>query len=181
VVGCGLLLGQPGKAQEASVPAPLQAQLLATVAPYDRNMSARARGTLKVLVLVKAGDGDSARTAKQLTEALARLPQIGGLPHLEITLAFESAAKLTAACREQHPSIVFLTPGLDAQLEDVVSALSALDVLTVASSAAFVGKGIVLGFDVVSGKPKLVVNLAQAKKQNVAFNASVLKMMKVVQ
>ena len=163
------------------MPAPLQAQLLATVAPYDRNMSARAGGKIKVLVLVKAGDGDSARTAKQLVEALARLPQIGGLPHVETTLAFDSPAKLTAACREQRPSIVFLTPGLDANLKDVVAALSALDVLTVASSAAFVGKGIVLGFDVISGKPKLVVNLVQAKKQNVAFNASVLKMMKVVE
>jgi hypothetical protein len=53
-------------------------------------------------------------------------------------------------------------------------------VLTVASSAQDVENGIVLGFDVISGKPKLVVSLTQARKQNVAFNAAVLKMMKVL-
>jgi hypothetical protein len=39
--------------------------------------------------------------------------------------------------------------------------------------------GIVLGFDVVSGRPKLLVNLTQAKRQNVSLRAEALKLMKV--
>jgi hypothetical protein len=183
---CGMLLASAFarplcmvSAQEASVPAPMQAQLLATVAPYDRNMTARAGAVIKVLVLTKPGDGDSARAAKQLLEALGRLPQIGGLPHTESTLAFVTAAKLASACREQHVSIVFVTPGLAAHVTELAGALVGADVLTVGSNADYVANGIVLGFDVVSGKPKLLVNLTQARKQHVAFNASVLKMMKV--
>ena len=45
--------------------------------------------------------------------------------------------------------------------------------------APHVPKGAVLGFDLVSGKPKLLVHLTQAKKQNAAFKAEALKLMKV--
>jgi hypothetical protein len=52
-------------------------------------------------------------------EALVQIPQIGGLPHTEITLVFESASKLASVCREQHPSIVFVTPGLAAHAAEL--------------------------------------------------------------
>jgi len=42
-----------------------------------------------------------------------------------------------------------------------------------------VPRGIVLGFDLVGGKPKMLVNLGQARKQHVAFMAEVLKLAKV--
>jgi hypothetical protein len=45
--------------------------------------------------------------------------------------------------------------------------------------ADYVPAGIVLGFDLVSGRPKLVVNLSQARRQHVDFRAEVLKLMKV--
>ena len=43
----------------------------------------------------------------------------------------------------------------------------------------YVPGGIVLGFDVVSGRPKLLVHLTQAKRQNVALRAEALKLMRV--
>ena len=45
--------------------------------------------------------------------------------------------------------------------------------------AAFAG--MVLGFDLVSGRPKLLIHVAQARKQNVSFPGSVLSLMKVHQ
>jgi hypothetical protein len=38
----------------------------------------------------------------------------------------------------------------------------------------------VLGFELVSGRPKLVIDLAQAKRQNVLFRAEALKLMRIV-
>jgi hypothetical protein len=52
-------------------------------------------------------------------------------------------------------------------------------VLSVAAVADYVREGIVLGFDVISGHPKLLFNLPQAKLQKVALKASVLKLMTV--
>jgi hypothetical protein len=58
-------------------------------------------------------------------------------------------------------------------------ALSGVDVLSVSPVPEYVEQGIVLGFDVVSGKPRLLVNLGQARLQHVALRAEVLKLMKV--
>ena len=47
--------------------------------------------------------------------------------------------------------------------------------------AGDVPKGIVLSFDLVSGKPKIVVHLGQAKRQDVQFKAELLKLARVIE
>jgi hypothetical protein len=44
-----------------------------------------------------------------------------------------------------------------------------------------VEKGFVLGFDLVSGKPRMLLQLTQARKQNTDFKADVVRIMKVYQ
>jgi hypothetical protein len=53
--------------------------------------------------------------------------------------------------------------------------------LTVAPDQELVRHGVVLGFELVSGKPKLFLNLPQANRQNVALSAEVMKLMTVYQ
>jgi hypothetical protein len=56
---------------------------------------------------------------------------------------------------------------------------SGVDVLTVSAVPDYVPKGIVLGFDLVGGHPKMLVNLGQATRQHVAFTTDVLRLMRV--
>ena len=58
-------------------------------------------------------------------------------------------------------------------------ALEGHEILTVGSVPRYVPRGIVLGFDVVAGSPKLLFNLTQAKRQNISMTAELLKMMRV--
>jgi hypothetical protein len=74
---------------------------------------------------------------------------------------------------------VFLGPGLESEMARVRAALTGLDVISVAASREYVPLGAVLGFELASGKPRILVNLPQARKQNVDFRADVLKMMRV--
>src|SRR4051794_20801665 len=57
-------------AQEVAVPITVQAALLAKVAGYDKNLQQRANDKVKVLLVRKAGDGDSGRAALQMRSAL---------------------------------------------------------------------------------------------------------------
>lgn len=178
-----LALGLPCAlaAGDADVPAAVQAELLAKVAAYDRNLAARAGEQVRTLVVAKVGDAASARLAAQLKDALAGKSAIAGLPHAEETVAFESAAALASAVRQRRAAIVYLSSGFaDAELEAIAAALDGVDVLT-AGSASYVRKGVVLGFDLVSGKPKLVVDLPRANRQRVALSANVLRLMTVYQ
>jgi hypothetical protein len=129
--------------------------------------------------VTKSGDDESTRIAAQMQRSLRDRAEIGGLSHDETTLVYSDAATLAGVIRSRKIAIVYFTPGLRGEIPAIASALSGINVLSVAAQADYVPKGAVLGFDLVSGKPKLAVNLPQAKRQDVAFRAEVLKLMRV--
>jgi len=176
-----LALGRRARAEEVAVPVPRQAELLVRVAAYDRNLPARAGGTVRILILTNPDDADSRAVAAQMDAALRKFDKIAGLPYEITTEAYPGGAQVAAACKQSHLSIVYVTQGLDAKIADLVGALSGVDVLSVAAVARYVAQAVVLGFDLVSAKPTLVINLPQAKKQNVSIDAGVLNLMKVIQ
>jgi hypothetical protein len=165
---------------DATVPIALQGELLVKVAAYDRSMPARAGNKAHVLVVVKPGVIPSENAAKQMLNTLSSFSTIAGLPHDEEIVTFASAAQLAAVCKQKHAAIVYVTPGFDeGEVAAMGTAFVNVDVLSAGAVAGYVPNGVVLGFDLVSSKPKLLVSLGQAKKQNVAFKAEVLKLMKV--
>ncbi|HEY3494031.1 MAG TPA: YfiR/HmsC family protein [Polyangiaceae bacterium] len=179
-VGVGVWM-RDGAAQSVAVPMRLQAELLAKVAPYDRGFAGRARGRVLVLIVTKKGDAESERVAEQIRAELSVLPTIGGLPHSEEIVAYTSPQGIAELCRSRLPAIVYVSVGLLEPMEAIASALSGLSVLSVAASAAYVPRRAVLGFDVESGKPKLVVHLGQAKLQQIAFKPELLTLARVIQ
>jgi len=167
------------RAQTAGVPAELQAQLLSKLSVYDRNFAARAGDVALVLILVKSGSAKSTRSGATIKAALAQLDRFGGLRHEEQVVPFESAAALASLCRSKRAAVVYVTPGLDNEIDAIKSSLAGVDVLSVAAVPEYVPRGIVVGFEVVSGKPKLSIHIGQARQQRVDFKADVLKLMKV--
>jgi len=158
----------------------MQAKLLATVADYDKGFAERAKGKVKIALLTSKSP-ESARAATQMQGVLKGLPTIGGLPHEESVVRFESGAALANLCRTDGISIVFLMPGFGSEIGDIKKSLDGVSTLSVASVGSYVEQGIVLGFDVISGKPKLLVNLPQSRAQKIAFKAELLKMVKVIE
>ena len=76
---------------------------------------------------------------------------------------------------------MYFTPGLDAEIGPSAAALVGQRVMTIGAVDSFVSSGIVLGFELVSGHPKMVFNLRQAKKQDVVLRAAVMKLMRIVE
>lgn len=166
-------------AEEPAVPIGLQTELASKIVAYDRNYTARAGGRAKVVIVSKAGDPESTKVANLVRSALGGMSELGGLPHEEVVHTFASAKALADEVSKQKAAVVYLSTGLSSEVSGIADALNGKDVVTVASVAGDVPKGAVLGFDLVSGKPKLLVHLSQAKKQNAAFKAEALKLMKV--
>ena len=174
-----LLSSAPGSAQSDRVPVQLQAELFAKLANYDRNYSKRAGAKARVLIVSVSRDPESSLFASAMSSALGRIDRIAGLPHTETVVVYGGAAALAKACSAGNVAAVFLGPGLDDEMARVRAALTGLDVISVAASREYVPMGAVLGFELASGKPRILVNLPQARKQNVDFRADVLKMMRV--
>jgi hypothetical protein len=179
VLFAALLVLMAERAEGAGLPINLQAGLLAKVAGYDRNFRQRAGDRALVLLVVKRGDSDSAAVASQMKAALARLPAIGGLPHDEITYEYSRPQALAETVEKRGIAIVVLGPGFQGDIDGIRAAVSDLNLMTVATEPDYVPHGIVLGFDVVSGRPKILVHLTQARQQQVQLRADVLKLMQV--
>jgi hypothetical protein len=173
------LLSRSAKADGIAVPIRLQAELLSKVASYDRNFEARTGDRGRTLLLMKQGDPESSRAAAEMRSALSSIPTIGALPHEEELATFTTAPNLAEMCRSRKVSILYLAPGFSEQIETLREAIADLSLLSVGSLAEYVPNGIVLGFDLVSGRSKLLINLTQARRQHIEFRAEILKLTKV--
>jgi hypothetical protein len=174
-----LLLATSGSARSTSVPASVQAALISKVAGFDRNYPARAGKRALVLIVQAKDNPESTREAAAIKAALSKQSTIGNLPHQEQTVTYSSASALAEMVRSRRAAIVYFSSGLSGHVPAIRSEFSSLNVLTFGSVPEDIPAGIVLGVDLVSGRPKLLVNLTQAKKQKVSLPASVLNLMKV--
>jgi hypothetical protein len=175
-----LALNRGAVAEEPRVPPRLQAELLAKVAAYDGKFAARARGRALVLVVVAPGVADSERFGVQIRAELGKQPLMGGVEHMEEIIRFASPAQLLRVCRERRPAILYIGPGLSEAAPAIAEALAGVDLLSVSALPNDVARGVVMGFEVVSGKPKLLVHLPQARRQNVAFKPELLRLARVI-
>ncbi len=175
------LWGNGAEAQPIDVPLRLQAELLSKVAAYDRSFAARAGERALVLIVVSPGSAESERTGAQISAELAVLSDLGGLPHAEETVSYTSARALAELVKARAPAVLIFSAALGDQIEAIARALDGSSVLSVGVSASYVPRGAVLGFDVESGKPKLVVHLEQARRQQVAFRPELLRLARVIQ
>lgn len=168
-------------AEDLEVPARVQVDLVGKLASYDRSFAERAGARAVLAIVVKPGDVGSARATAQLEGALKELPLIGGLPHTEIVVPWKGTANLAEVCARQNVAVVYLAPGLPAEIDSLSKGLEGTKVLTVGSVVTYVGRGAVLGFELVSGRTKLVIHLTQARRQGVLFRAEALKLMRIVE
>jgi hypothetical protein len=138
-------------------------------------MPARAGSLLRIAILTKKGNAESASTAAHLQAAFETLGSIAGLPHQEQTVSFVDATALAALVKTESLAIVYLTQGFDGDVDAIRGALDGVSVMTCATVPDYVARGgAVIGFDLVSGKSKILVNLPQAKKQSVNLDSNVL-------
>jgi hypothetical protein len=176
-----VLRSNPSWSEKLEVPAQVQAQLIGKLAPYDRNFVERAGQKVVVAIVTRSANIDSARAGSQMQGALRELGPVAGLPHEEVVVTWSGGKNLRDLCIERKVAIVYFTPGLGEDIAATVEALAGMNILTIAGAVGYVGMGVMLGFELVSGQTKLVLNLPQAKRQGVSFRADVLRLMRIIQ
>jgi hypothetical protein len=174
--------GQRGQAEEeVAVPVPLQMELLLKVASYDKNLPARAPDVVRLMLLVKPGSTNGSHVAQLAARQLGGKALVGRSLELSIQ-SFSDAVSLAQKVKEQRTAIVYLAPGFDvSELGAIAKALNGLSVLSVGALSRFVQTGTVLGFDLIGGKPKLLIHQKRALAQGVEFSSQVLKLAKVIE
>jgi hypothetical protein len=166
---------------DMGVPLSLQVLLLSRLGTYDRHFKDRAGAVATVLVVHRKGNSESAFEGASLIKALAELHDIGGVPVNVQQAEFSDPESLAQRCRTEKIAVLYLTVGLEGDLPHLAAALVNADVLTVGTTARHAQNGAVVGFALEEARPKLVLNVRQAKAQNVDFKAEVLSLARLVE
>src|SRR5688572_24560430 len=132
-------------------------------------------------ILVSNRRGGSQRFGSELKAAFGRMPTIAGLAHEEVVISWTNAAAFAEEARRRQLFAVYLTPGLRGEVGAIARALEGAPIISVAALDSYVRGGAILGFELVSGRPRMVLNLAQTKRQGIAFRAQVMKLMRIVE
>ena len=175
-----IVLSRPAPASEAAVPPRLQASLIARVAPFDRSLVARARTRVLLLVVIRRDDAESQHVASGVIDALKSEAQIAGLPVEVERVEVRTVREVLDEIRVRHPTIVYFSTAFSDDAPALAKGLAGEDLLTITAESEAVSRGICVGFDVVSGKPRVLINLQQSKNQHANFQATLLHLAKVV-
>jgi hypothetical protein len=120
------------------------------------------------------------RAAALASAAIGQIGTLGARPASVATHNFSSPAALLNASREAD--VVYLMPGFSrTDLQAIAAAFADVNVLTVGASNGDAESGVALGFELEGSKPRIVVNLRQARAQRLEFSAHFLRLARVVQ
>jgi hypothetical protein len=168
-------------ADVASVPLQLQVDLSTKVIEYVQEPPVASLDRVRIGIVVKTSSPESMRAGAELKAAFDRAPSVGGRPHEQAIIEWSGSKALAERSRKGNLTVLYFTPGLDAEIGPSAEALAGQRIVTIAAVDSFVPEGVVLGFELVSGHPKMIFNLRQAKKQELVLRAAVMKLMRIVQ
>ncbi len=163
---------------EMTVPVDLQLDLMKRVVKFERGFSAHSGALVHVVIVTKPGNAASDRAATQLKQGLEHAPEIVGKPVQVVVQSFTSAAELKHAA--DGAAIVYLTPGLEGDIPAIATAFAGVAAITISADGEAVGQGAVLGFELFSSRPRIVLNLAQAGKQGLDFSSDLARLARVI-
>jgi hypothetical protein len=121
------------------------------------------------------------RAAAELRAAFARITGSGGRTIDAQIIQWASADALVEEIGRRKLAIVYLTPGLSSELGAVVGALTHRRVLTIAAVDSYVVGGAILGYELSSGHPRMILNLRQARNQDVVLRAALMKLVRIIE
>ncbi|MFL5319297.1 MAG: YfiR/HmsC family protein [Myxococcaceae bacterium] len=156
-----------GFARADEVPVNLQIQLLSKMTTAIPAMQPAEGSKIKVLVITPGSVSSPSRGAQALITAIKQVAKFGAF---DADAQLVSVGDVKSALAVEKARVVYLAPELDEKsVSSVLDATSGSSVLTVCGTREQVKLGIILGFELAEARPVVLVNLKQARKENLDF------------
>ena len=167
----------------AAMPVPKLAAVVVRALAYDRSLKNRVGPHLDVLVMHDGGP--AAHAATEVMEGLNALRGVvvQGATLQASVVVVTDAASVVAAMAANGPDVVWVcgSPTFrGALLPTVLTEARARHVTTATLEPSLVEAGVMLGVDGSGDKPKIVVNLVEARAAGVDFAADLLKLARII-
>ena len=149
---------------------------------YDDKLKTRAGDSIHLTILYKRGNARSERMASIMAKAFGALvsSQVAGLPIVVSRLAYAGGEALTRSIVASGIDMLYACEGLDSEIPAIAEVAHQRKVLTVASSAEQVHKGLSIGVFQVDSRTTILLNLKASRLEGVAFAADLLRLATVI-
>ena len=179
---CTLFPYEPrAHAVSSSAPSVVQAQIITRILPYDRAFEQKVKREVVIVLVQRPDDSESASTVQQMQNALKDVGEVRGRTLKVRVVSYSTPAALAASLRTEGAHVAYIAPGLLRDVPQIAQALAGSGILSFAAHEPCVREGIVLGVEIAEGKPRMSINLRQARTQKIEFPAAILKLAKVYQ
>jgi hypothetical protein len=179
-----LLAAVRGSAAEAMpIPPDVQITLLLKVLTYDRLFSTKAKSGVSIGVIYVPSDPESVRVKDEVLRTLARVADrtIKNVPIKYVALEFKDVPTLEKAVRANRVNVFYVAPGNAAGLAALVKMSQTYAITSATGVPEFVDRGIAIGIGMkADNKPDILINLVSSRKEGSDFDASLLRIARVV-
>lgn len=169
-------------AQEGSLPADMQVQLLSKILRFDRNLN-RYGGEVVLGFLYQAGNRESGRLAQDLNDAAHSIHAVGAgnQGFRTVLLPYAAGNDLRAELRREHVSLLYVSAMRAVDLRHVVEQAHEAGILTIAGDAEPIQAGVAIALKERGPRPAIAIRLASARKVGSDFDSGLLRLVEVQQ
>jgi hypothetical protein len=169
-------------AEPMAVSPDVQVPIFLKALAYDRNLLDKARGDILIGLLFVPGDVESEAAARSVAKLMAAYPtgDVIDLPVYYRMIPMQDSTDLAQIIHDEWVDVLYVAPGVQERLGDVLRVVSGLKVLSITGVPAYVDQGISLGVEAREGHAQIVVNLASAESAGSKFAGHFLSLCRVI-
>jgi hypothetical protein len=183
IVSALLVLCGAGSARaQMAVAADRQVTLLLKILTYDRQIEAKAGKELVIGIVSVPRDLDAAKAMEAVLNTLHgyREKTVKRLPLNYYQQTYSTPEKLESWIRSKKISVLYVTPGHDHHLDEILSICQKLKITTTTGVPGYVHKGVSVGIGARQSKPQILINLTSSRREGSEFDASLLRIATVI-
>ena len=168
-----------GAAAPPDVPADAQATLVLRILAFDRKLSERAQGTVKIAILFREGDSSGEEIASAL-ETLARKNSVSGMPVKAVRMPFTGPHRLDGELSRAGVAAAYLGPGLEESIPAITKLAQAKRILTFTATRSYMDGGASVALVRREAKVGIVVHLANSRAEGADLDSGLLRIAEIV-
>jgi hypothetical protein len=167
---------------DALVPADLQAAIITRLLGYDRALKSRVKSAVVIGVVVRPSERSSVKAEQEIRQAFEALgkAEAQGLPLRLASHSLKDVAALGPWLAEAHVSLLYVTPGLEGEVDAISKACAAAGIPAVSPVRSFVERGLAVGVILKSDRAGILVNLPVARATGMDLDPKLLGLSEVI-
>ena len=171
------LASRTAVAQEMELPVSIQVPLFLKVISFDRLRNKLPDTSLVVGVAYQSGFRASATTRDEVERTLKAAAD----RRIRVVMIDLDRENLDDVLRHQRVTILYVAPLRGYSITEIAAAGVTAHAVTVTGVPQYVEQGLAVGVRLLGDRPKLMVNLAAARRCGINFTSDLLKLAQVLE